>query len=79
MGVAIRTRAAAALAARDGEREGVAALAVAALVYAALSGIPAGGPIVSPILASLAFLAVVARRRRHGHAWPRARRRPPGR
>jgi BASS family bile acid:Na+ symporter len=58
VGVAIRSWAAAALAARDGEREGVAALAVAALVYAALSGIPAGGPIVSPILASLAFLAV---------------------
>jgi bile acid:Na+ symporter, BASS family len=61
-GVAIRSndRAATVLAARDGEREGVAALAVAALVYAALSGIPANGPIVSPILASLAFLAVCA-------------------
>lgn len=58
LGVAIRSRAAAALTAHDGEREGVAALAVAALVYAALSGIPAGGPIVSAILASLAFLAV---------------------
>ena len=62
VGVAIRStdRAATALAARDGEREGVAALAVAALVYAALSGIPANGPILSPILASLAFLAVCA-------------------
>jgi bile acid:Na+ symporter, BASS family len=61
-GVAIRShdRAASVLAARDGEREGVAALAVAALVYAALSGIPANGPIISPILASLAFLAVCA-------------------
>lgn len=60
VGVGIRSRATAALAARDPEREGVAALAVAALVYAALSGIPAGVPIVSPILASLAFLAVCA-------------------
>ena len=62
VGVAIRStdRAATALATRDGEREGVAALAVAALVYAALSGIPANGPILSPILASLAFLAVCA-------------------
>jgi BASS family bile acid:Na+ symporter len=60
VGVGIRSRATAALAARDGEREGVAALAVAALVYAALSGIPAGGPILSPILASLAFLGVCA-------------------
>ena len=80
VGVAIRSRAAAALAARDGEREGVAALAVAALVYAALSGIPAGGPILSPILASLAFLAVCAVA---AGAWSRAgparRRRSPGR
>jgi len=58
VGVAVRSRAPAALTARDGEREGVAALVVAALVYAALSGLPAGGPIVSPILASLAFLAI---------------------
>src|ERR1700727_2359484 len=62
VGVAIRStdRAAAVLAAHDGEREGIAALAVAALVYAALSGIPANGPILSSILASLAFLAVCA-------------------
>jgi bile acid:Na+ symporter, BASS family len=48
------------LAAVDGEREGVGALAVAALVYAALSGTRGVHDLAGVLLASAAFLAVSA-------------------
>lgn len=48
------------LAAVDGEREGVAALAVAALVYAALSGTRGAHDLGAALLAGAAFLALSA-------------------
>ncbi len=61
-GVAIRTagRTERALLAHDAEREGVAAVAVAALVYAALSGTRGAHGLGSALLAGLAFLLVSA-------------------
>ncbi|MGA9857123.1 MAG: hypothetical protein WBQ18_04620 [Solirubrobacteraceae bacterium] len=53
----------------DAERDGVAALAVAALVYAALSGTHGAHGLGSAVLASLAFLAVSAVL---GELWRRA-------
>jgi BASS family bile acid:Na+ symporter len=49
-----------ALHATDGEREGLAAITVAALVYAALSGTAGHDGLGSALLASCAFLAVAA-------------------
>jgi BASS family bile acid:Na+ symporter len=62
VGVAVRSRAAFAvrLAARDAEREGVAALTVAVLVYAALSGTHGAHHLGAALLASVAFLIVCA-------------------
>lgn len=62
VGVAVRSRPALAprLAAADAEREGVAALTVAALVYAALSGTRHAHHLGAALLASVAFLAVCA-------------------
>jgi predicted Na+-dependent transporter len=59
-GVAIRsTKAAAAwLSARDAERDGVAAVIVAVLVYAALSGTQGAHGLGAALIASLAFLVV---------------------
>ncbi len=61
-GVAARSRPALAkrLAAVDAEREGLAALTVAALVYAALSGTRGAHHLGAALLASLAFLVVSA-------------------
>jgi bile acid:Na+ symporter, BASS family len=60
VGVAARSRSALArrLASVDGEREGVAALTVAVLVYAALSGTHGAHHLGAALLASVAFLAV---------------------
>ena len=60
VGIALRsaTRSRRALERVDGEREGVAALAVAALVYAALSGARGAHGLGSALIASVAFLAV---------------------
>jgi BASS family bile acid:Na+ symporter len=62
VGVGVRSRAAfaARLAAADAAREGVAALTVAVLVYAALSGTPAAHHLGAAVLASVAFLLVCA-------------------
>jgi bile acid:Na+ symporter, BASS family len=62
VGVAARSRAAFAcrLAAVDAEREGVAALTVAVLVYAALSGTHGAHHLGAALLASVAFLIVCA-------------------
>jgi bile acid:Na+ symporter, BASS family len=62
IGVALRSRATLAprLAAADAAREGVAALTVAVLVYAALSGTHGAHHLGAALLASLAFLAVSA-------------------
>jgi bile acid:Na+ symporter, BASS family len=62
VGVALRSVPSAArrLAARDPERDGVAALAVVALVYAALSGTQGSHDLGPAALASLLFLAVSA-------------------
>jgi BASS family bile acid:Na+ symporter len=77
LGVAIRSLPAAAsrLKVRDAEREGVGAIVVAILVYAALSGTHGAHGLGSALLASLAFLAVSGglaaawqRSRRHGDA-----------
>lgn len=59
-GVAIRTGAPRALHRIDGEREGIAALTVAALVYAALSGASGTHGLGAALGASLLFLAVSA-------------------
>jgi BASS family bile acid:Na+ symporter len=61
-GVAVRSRPALAarLAAVEGEREGIAALTVAVLVYAALSGVHSAHHLGAALLASLAFLAASA-------------------
>jgi BASS family bile acid:Na+ symporter len=61
-GVAARSRPALAarLASADAEREGVAALTVAVLVYAALSGTHGAHHLGAALLASVAFLAVCA-------------------
>ncbi|HET8978272.1 MAG TPA: bile acid:sodium symporter [Solirubrobacteraceae bacterium] len=59
-GVAIRTAAPRALHRIDGEREGIAALTVAALVYAALSGASGTHGLGAALEASLLFLAVSA-------------------
>jgi predicted Na+-dependent transporter len=60
VGVAARStpRVAARLAARDPEREGIAAVTVAVLVYAALSGTHGAHHLGAAVLASAAFLAV---------------------
>jgi SBF-like CPA transporter family (DUF4137) len=60
IGVAVRSRPklGARIASLDGEREGVAALAVALLVYAALSGVQAAHHLGAALLASIAFLIV---------------------
>jgi BASS family bile acid:Na+ symporter len=62
VGVALRSRPALAsrLAAADAEREGVAALTVAVLVYAALSGTHGAHHLGAALLASVAFLIVCA-------------------
>jgi predicted Na+-dependent transporter len=62
VGVAVRSRAAFAgrLAALDAEREGLAALTVAVLVYAALSGTHGAHHLGAALLASVAFLIVCA-------------------
>jgi BASS family bile acid:Na+ symporter len=62
VGVAARSRPALAqhLAAADAEREGVAALTVAVLVYAALSGTHGAHHLGAALLASVAFLIVCA-------------------
>jgi predicted Na+-dependent transporter len=62
VGVAVRSRAALAtrLAALDAEREGVAALTVAVLVYAALSGTHHAHHLGAALLASVAFLILSA-------------------
>jgi BASS family bile acid:Na+ symporter len=61
VGVAIRSsRLRTRIAAVDPEREGVAAIVLAALVYAALSGTAGHGGLGSALLASVAFLAVAA-------------------
>ncbi|MGP0103312.1 MAG: hypothetical protein ACLPUT_17030 [Solirubrobacteraceae bacterium] len=62
IGVAARSRPALAprLAAADAEREGVAALTVAVLVYAALSGTHGAHHLGAALLASVAFLIVCA-------------------
>jgi BASS family bile acid:Na+ symporter len=62
IGVALRSRSALAsrLAAADAEREGVAALTVAVLVYAALSGTHGAHHLGAALLASVAFLLVCA-------------------
>jgi BASS family bile acid:Na+ symporter len=59
-GIALRSadRSRRALERVDGEREGVAALAVAALVYAALSGARGAHGLGSALIASVAFLAI---------------------
>ena len=59
-GIALRsaTRSRRALERVDGEREGVAALAVAALVYAALSGARGAHGLGSALIASVAFLVI---------------------
>ncbi len=82
VGVAARSRAALAqrLAAADAEREGVAALTVAVLVYAALSGTRHAHHLGAALLASVTFLIVSAclaemwrrARRRHTDATPGA-------
>jgi BASS family bile acid:Na+ symporter len=71
-GVAVRSIPAAArrLEARDDERDGIAALAVAALVYAALSGTRGAHGLAAAALASALFLAVSAG---FGAAWRRRR------
>jgi BASS family bile acid:Na+ symporter len=62
VGIALRSRAAAGvrLAALDAQREGVAALAVAVLVYAALSGAQGAHHLGATLLASVAFLLASA-------------------
>ena len=62
LGVAIRSTNAAAewLSARDAERDGVAAVVVAVLVYAALSGTRGAHGLGAALIASLAFLIVSA-------------------
>ncbi len=62
VGVALRSRPAfvSRLAAADAEREGVAALTVAVLVYAALSGTHGAHHLGAALLASVAFLIVCA-------------------
>jgi BASS family bile acid:Na+ symporter len=62
VGVTIRSipAAAATLRARDDERDGVAAIVVAVLVYAALSGTDGAHGLGSALIASLAFLIVSA-------------------
>jgi predicted Na+-dependent transporter len=61
VGVAIRSsRLRSGIAAVDAEREGVAAIVLAALVYAALSGTAGHDGLGSALLASVAFLAVAA-------------------
>jgi BASS family bile acid:Na+ symporter len=72
-GVAVRssTRAAARLRVRDGEREGIAAITVAALVYGALSGTSGSRNLAPAIAASLLFLAASAL---IGGLWRRASR-----
>jgi hypothetical protein len=62
VGVAVRSAAplTRALRATDAEREGLAAITVAALVYAALSGTAGHDGLGSALLASCAFLAVTA-------------------
>jgi BASS family bile acid:Na+ symporter len=62
VGVGVRSRAAfaARLAAADAQREGVAALTVAVLVYAALSGTHGAHRLGAAVLASAAFLVVCA-------------------
>lgn len=69
VGVAVRT-AAPRLSRVDAEREGVAAVTVAALVYAALSGANGAHGLGSALLASLLFLAVSAAL---GQLWRRIR------
>ena len=59
VGVAVRSRRPR-IAATDPEREGIAALTVAALIYAALSGTHGAHHLGAALLASLAFLAVSA-------------------
>ena len=71
-GVALRS-ARPRIAAWDPEREGIAALAVAVLVYAALSGTAGAHGLDSALAASLAFLAVSALL---GTIWRRTTRRP---
>jgi BASS family bile acid:Na+ symporter len=62
LGVAIRSTKAAAewLSARDAERDGIAAVVVAVLVYAALSGTQGAHSLGAALIASLAFLIVSA-------------------
>jgi BASS family bile acid:Na+ symporter len=73
VGVALRSRPAFAsrLAAADAERDGVAALTVAVLVYAALSGTHGAHHLGAALLASVAFLAVSTG---VAELWRRARR-----
>ncbi|HYB24854.1 MAG TPA: bile acid:sodium symporter, partial [Solirubrobacteraceae bacterium] len=72
VGVALRSRStfATALARVDGEREGLAALTVALLVYAALSGARGAHHLGAALLASVAFLLVSGCL---GELWRRAR------
>jgi BASS family bile acid:Na+ symporter len=76
VGVALRTLPAVGtrVAAKDPQREGVCALVVALLVYAALSGASGGSHLASAALASAAFLAVSAALAAGWHAWARRRR-----
>jgi predicted Na+-dependent transporter len=75
VGVAIRSLAAAGrwLSARDGPRDGVAALIVVGLVYAALSGTHGAHGLGGALLASLAFLVVSGAL---AAAWQRGARQP---
>jgi BASS family bile acid:Na+ symporter len=73
-GVAIRSmRRLRGISALDPQREGLAAIVLAALVYAALSGTAGHDGLGSALLASLAFLAVAAAL---GELWRRATPRP---
>jgi len=74
VGVAARTLAPR-IARVDPEREGVAALTLAALVYAALSGTAGARGLASALLAALAFLVVAAAL---GELWRRTTPRPVG-